>query len=252
MQFNVQCYEHVTNGQSKTLAISDEIELPHRDGANYLTLCLDEDQVDVVISNFRNLPDTGELSIELGTSRREISSTPVNIADFCADQLTWTTQLLTVITDQTIAPEAEVLALAVGVLNEPGVLSDFITKASDALVEKLDTKVAAAWKAVHDLTETRDRAKLLKLHLPSVKARKAMQRRSESYIEFGRGMGDTSDTPPNEAVDELFAQGVSHLHVEMMSDEHAWFGIQLVNGRYFHGSLTGKDLQVRAHEEPDA
>lgn len=252
MQFNVRCHEHVINGQSKTLAITDEIELPHPDGANYMTLCLDNDLVDVVISNFRNLLDTCELDTELMTTRREISSTPVNIADFSVDQLAWTTELHSVVAGQTIAPEAEVVALAAKVLNEPGAISDFITKASDALVEKLDAKVAEAWKAVHELSETRDRARLLKLHLPSVKARKALRRRSESYIEFGRGMGDTSATPPDEALDELFAQGVSHAHVEMMSDEHAWFGIKLVNGRYFHGSLTGKNLEIRAQEEPDA
>jgi hypothetical protein len=250
MQFNVRCFEHVTNGQSATLAISDEIEIPHHDGVNYLTLCLAGDQLDIVISNFRNLPDSCDPDIDLEITKREISSTPVDIGDFAVEELTWTTRLLTSVAQQAIAPEADVIGLAMDILREPGVLSEFITKASDALAEKLNAKIAEAWKAVHDLTEARDRAKLLKLHLPSVKARKAMQRRSESYIEFGRGMGDTTATPPNEALDELFAQGVSHVHIEMMSDEHAWFGIHLVNGRYFHGSLTGKDLRVQAHEEP--
>jgi hypothetical protein len=250
MQFNVRCYEHVANGQSSTLAIGDEIELPHRDGVNYLTLCLDGDQLDIVISNFRNLPDTCELDNDLEITMREISTAPVDIGDFSVDQLTWSTRLYNAETQQTIAPEADVIALAKAILREPGVISDFITKASDALVEKLNAKVAEAWKAVHNLTEARDKAKLLRLHLPSLKARKTIQRRNDSHITFGRGMGDTSSTPPAEALDELFAQGVSHVHIEMMSDEHAWFGIRLVNGRYFHGSLTGKDLCVQAHEEP--
>ncbi|TLX15866.1 hypothetical protein [Rhizobium sp. MHM7A] len=252
MHFEVRCYEHVINGQSSTLAISDEIELPHRDGVNYLTLCLNGDQLDIVLSNFRNLPDTSELDNDLEIIKREISTEPVDVGDFSIDKLTWTTRhLYTPETEHTIAPEEDVIALAVAVLREPGVITDFLAKASDALASKLDDQIAEAWKAVHDLTEARDRARLLKLHLPSLKTRKTIQRRDDSYIEFGRGMGETSSTPPAEDLDELFAQGVSNVHIEMMSDEHAWFGIRLVNGRYFHGSLTGKGLRVQTHEESD-
>lgn len=249
MQFEVRGYEHVINGQSSTLAISDEIELPHRDGINYMTLCLDGDRIDVVISNFRNLPDTAELDNDLKTTKREISTTPVDVEDFSVDQLTWSTRLYIPETEQAIAPEEDVIGLAMAILRKPSVISSFIAKASDILVEKFDAKIAEAWKEVHDLTEARDRARLLRLHLPSLKARKTIQRRDESYIEFGRGMGETSSTPPAEDLDEVFAQGVSNFHIEMMSDEHAWFGIRLVNGRYFHGSLSGKGLRIQTHEE---
>jgi len=252
MHFEVRCYEHTINGMRSTIAISDEIELPHPAGPNYLTLCLEGDQLDIMIANYRNFPETTGLDNDLKTNKREISIEPVDVGQFSLDNLIWTTRHHFIPdTKQTMAPAEDVIGSAMAILREPSTISDFLAKASDILVKELDTKIVAAWKAVHDLTETRDRARLLKLHLPSLSARKTIHRRDDCYIEFGRGMGETSSVPPAEDLDELFAQGVSNVHIEMMSDDHAWFGIRLVNGRYFHGSLAGKGLRVRTHEEID-
>lgn len=252
MHFEVRCYEHATNGKRSTITISDEIELPHPAGANYLTLCLEEDHLDIVISNYRSFQKTTELDSDLKSNKREISTEPVDVAKFSLDNLKWTTRHH-LVDDRTyaMASEKDVIETAMAILREPGTISNFLAKASDALVKELNTRIAAAWKAVHDLTETRDRARLLKLHLPSLATRKKIHRRDDCYIEFGRGMGETSSASPAEDLDELFAQGVSNVHIEMMSDDHAWFGIRLVNGRYFHGSLAGKGLRVHTHEEID-
>jgi hypothetical protein len=250
MDFDVRCYEHINAaGRSIAIAISDEIELKHPDGVHYMTLALDDYKIDISISNFKNLLDA-HTNVYPDMQKREITSTPFDVLDFSVEGLTWNTRLSeNPCPAATLAPQEEIIQLAKEILQEPGMIQQFLKKASTALVANLDKKVSDAWKHLHDLSDARTRAKLLGVHLPSLQGRKTIKRRDDSHVEFGRGLGTTSITPPEEALDEVFALGAIHFHIEMMSQDHAWFGLELINGRYFHGSISGKKLEIKMNEE---
>lgn len=254
MSLNVRCYESAhANRKATPLAISDEIKIDHPEGTHYLTLCLEGSQFDVVISNYRNLPDACEAGEGLDVTKREIRSTPIEIYEFSVSDIVWETHVIyTSQTNDKLAPVKDIICSVVDILQQPGFIHEFTTKASAALVANLENKISDTWKNIHELSESRSKARLLALHLPSVKARKNIQTKSGPYIEFGRGMGVASDKPSEEALDELFARGVSDFHIEMMNRDCAWFGLKLVSGCYFHGVLSGKNLEIKVTEEIDA